>query len=64
MRRREFLKKAGVGLAASMFLGPGAVRAQGAPVIRVAGDSTAVGEGGRWMKEMVEAWGKKTGTRV
>lgn len=55
MRRREFLKKAGVGLAASLVLGPSVVRAQAGPVIRVAGDSTAVGEGGRWMKEMVEA---------
>ncbi|WP_105317552.1 ABC transporter substrate-binding protein [Thermus tenuipuniceus] len=64
MRRRDFLKKAGVGLAASFVLGPAAVRAQAGPIIRVAGDSTAVGEGGRWMKEMVEAWGKKTGTRV
>ena len=64
MRRREFLKKAGVGLAASALWGSALVRAQAGPVIRVAGDSTAVGEGGRWMKEMVEAWGKKTGTRV
>jgi trehalose/maltose transport system substrate-binding protein len=64
MRRREFLKKAGVGLAASFILGPSLVRAQAGPVIRVAGDSTAVGEGGRWMKEMVEAWAKKTGNRV
>ncbi|WP_243029928.1 ABC transporter substrate-binding protein [Thermus altitudinis] len=64
MRRREFLKKAGVGLAASALWGSVLVRAQTGPVIRVAGDSTAVGEGGRWMKEMVEAWGKKTGTRV
>ncbi len=64
MRRRDFLKKAGVGLAASALWGSVLVRAQTGPVIRVAGDSTAVGEGGRWMKEMVEAWGKKTGTRV
>jgi len=64
MRRREFLKKASVGLAASFILGPSLVRAQAGPVIRVAGDSTAVGEGGRWMKEMVEAWAKKTGNRV
>ena len=46
MRRREFLKKAGVGLAASVLWGPALVRAQAGPVIRVAGDSTAVGEGG------------------
>ena len=64
MQRRTFLKKLGVGVAASLVLGPALVRAQSGPVIRVAGDSTAVGEGGRWMKEMVEAWGKKTGTRV
>jgi len=64
MRRREFLKKAGVGLAASFVLGPLVARAQGGPVIRVAGDSTAVGEGGRWMKEKVEEWAKKTGNRV
>lgn len=63
MKRREFLKKAGVGLAAGVFFSSVRVQAQ-SPVIRVAGDSTAVGEGGRWMKEMVEAWGKKTGTRV
>ena len=64
MQRRTFLKKLGVGVAASLVLGPALVRAQSGPVIRVAGDSTAVGEGGRWMKEMVEAWGKKTGSRV
>ncbi|WP_337844092.1 ABC transporter substrate-binding protein [Thermus sp.] len=63
MKRREFLKKAGVGLAAGVLFSSVRVQAQ-SPVIRVAGDSTAVGEGGRWMKEMVEAWGKKTGTRV
>ena len=37
MRRREFLKKAGVGLAASFILGPSLVRAQAGPVIQVAG---------------------------
>jgi hypothetical protein len=37
MRRREFLKKAGVGPAASFILGPSLVRAQAGPVIRVAG---------------------------
>jgi trehalose/maltose transport system substrate-binding protein len=37
MRRREFLKKAGVGLAASPILGPSLVRAQAGPVIRVVG---------------------------
>ena len=37
MRRREFLKKASVGLAASFILGPSLVRAQAGPVIRVAG---------------------------
>lgn len=38
--------------------------AQAQVTIRVAGDSTAVGEGGRWMKEKVEEWAKKTGNRV
>ncbi|WP_018466426.1 ABC transporter substrate-binding protein [Calidithermus timidus] len=32
--------------------------------IRVAGDSTAVGEGGRWMKAKAEEWAKKTGNKV
>lgn len=44
MQRRTFLKKLGVGVAASLVLGPALVRAQSGPVIRVAGDSTAVGE--------------------
>ncbi len=38
--------------------------AQAQVTIRVAGDSTAVGEGGRWMKEKVEEWARKTGNRV
>lgn len=38
--------------------------AQAQVTIRVAGDSTAVGEGGRWMKEKVEEWAKKTGNKV
>jgi trehalose/maltose transport system substrate-binding protein len=32
--------------------------------IRVAGDSTAVGEGGRWMKAKAEEWAQKTGNKV
>ena len=38
--------------------------AQAQVTLRVAGDSTAVGEGGRWMKEKVEEWAKKTGNKV
>jgi len=32
--------------------------------IRVAGDSTAVGEGGRWMKAKSEEWAQKTGNKI
>jgi trehalose/maltose transport system substrate-binding protein len=32
--------------------------------VRIAGDSTAVGEGGRWMKAKAEEWAKKTGNKV
>ena len=32
--------------------------------IRVAGDSTAVGEGGRWMKAKAEEWAQKTGNKI
>ncbi|MCL6568518.1 MAG: ABC transporter substrate-binding protein [Meiothermus silvanus] len=32
--------------------------------IRIAGDSTAVGEGGRWMKKVAEEWAQKTGNKI
>ncbi len=41
-------------LALTLMLG-GLAFAQGV-TIRVAGDSTAVGEGGRWMKAKAEEW--------
>jgi trehalose/maltose transport system substrate-binding protein len=56
MKKLTFLAAIGAVLAF------GAAQAQ--VTIRVAGDSTAVGEGGRWMKEKVEEWARKTGNKV
>lgn len=49
-------------VALSLTVGAAAL-AQGV-TIRVAGDSTAVGEGGRWMKAKAEEWAKKTGNKI
>lgn len=49
-------------LALTLAVG-GASLAQGV-TIRLAGDSTAVGEGGRWMKAKAEEWAQKTGNKV
>lgn len=49
-------------LALTLTLG-GLAFAQGV-TIRVAGDSTAVGEGGRWMKAKAEEWAQKTGNKI
>jgi trehalose/maltose transport system substrate-binding protein len=49
-------------VALSLTVGAAAL-AQGV-TIRVAGDSTAVGEGGRWMKAKAEEWAQKTGNKV
>ncbi|KGQ22998.1 ABC transporter substrate-binding protein [Thermus filiformis] len=56
MRKLAFLAAIGAVLAFGV--------AQAQVTIRVAGDSTAVGEGGRWMKEKVEEWARKTGNKV
>jgi trehalose/maltose transport system substrate-binding protein len=57
------MKKWLVGVLALAFTVGGLALAQGV-TIRVAGDSTAVGEGGRWMKAKAEEWAQKTGNKI
>lgn len=57
------MKKWLVGALALTLTVGGLAFAQGV-TIRVAGDSTAVGEGGRWMKAKSEEWAQKTGNKI
>jgi len=57
------MKKWLVGALALTLTVGGLAFAQGV-TIRVAGDSTAVGEGGRWMKAKSEEWARRTGNRI
>ena len=48
----------------SVALAVGGMAMAQSVTIRVAGDSSAVGEGGRWMKAKVEEWAAKTGNKI
>ncbi|RIH84552.1 putative ABC transporter-binding protein [Meiothermus luteus] len=63
MKRREFLKKAGVGLATGFLVSRGWVRAQGQATLRVSLGG-GVGEGPRWMRARLAEFTRRTGIRA